>query len=553
VGGTAWNTGRAALAVATLWLLLAGLENRGLWAPDEPRGAQVAREMFSMRHGAGGLALLHLNREPYTEKPPLYYWLVSAASLLPGEVTERTARLPSALAGVATVAATVWLGTLLLDRRSALLGAALLLTVFKFSHLARRVQFDVLLTFFELGALAAFWRLDRGLGSAARNRLALHAGMGLALLTKGPVGFLIPVLSMAAYLGWERRLGDLRRAFSAPTLLVSLGPVLAWLALAVSLAPPDFFDRTVGTGLVGRYFEGTSHARPFYYYLYQFPVEFLPWTLLWPAVLVAGRRIFAASGADDARRRAWRFLLAPVAVSLVFFSISAGKRGLYLLPCFPAAALLCADSLWRLLAGRRRPPRPLAAGAALGGVGLVVLGIWTWQNGLEVAGFPVPALFCAVLVAAPLAGAVAWQAAVRRGALGAVPAVLVACAFAVEAAVFGVLYPAHDALRSMAPVAAAALRWTGPDEPIGLLGSESYAGGLAYYADRPISLLDEVEDLGPFWADGGRAVVMKTRKLPDVQATYDVAVRETLRDGDRALLVVVPAGDAPLRPHPPGS
>jgi len=427
--------GCALLALAALALLAPGLGAVGFSAPDEPRAAAVTREMFTMEHGPAGLVLLHLNGEAYTQKPPLYYWLASSASLLPGEVTEWSARLPSLLAGFATLLLTFALGRRLLGARNALLGVALLLTTYKFAHLSRRVQFDVVLAAFELGALLAFWRLDRGIGSDARNRIALHACLGLALLTKGPVGFLVPVLVAASHLAVERRLPDLRRAFSLPALLLSLGPILAWLAAAVALAPAGFLGDAVGGGVLARFFAGSSHARPFYYYLYQLPIECLPWTLLWPtAVWAARRRVFVA-GSDEGRRRAWRFLLAWLGASFAFFSLSAGKRGLYLLPSLPAVALLCADSLGLALRGRARPPRALTLGAAA--AALALLGAAVQLGRLEgISGIAVPPSFLAVLAGAPVVGAVAWIAAVRAGRAGRTVWVAIACVAAIEAAAF---------------------------------------------------------------------------------------------------------------------
>jgi len=529
--------GQALLALATVLMLVPAIDAIGLWAPDEPRAAAVAREMFTMQHGPAGLVLLHLNREAYTEKPPLYYWLVSAVSLAPGEVTEWSARLPSMLAGIATIALTVVFGARLVGMRAALLGAALLLTTFKFSHYARRVQFDVVLTVFELAAVYAFWRLDRGLGAAGRNRLAAHAFMSLALLTKGPVGFLIPVLTMAAYFGVERRLRDLRRLFTPGALAVSLGPILAWLVAAVALAPPGFFGETVGGGLISRYFAGTSHARPFYYFLYQFPIEFLPWCLLWPAVAWAGRRRVFVDGADPERRRAWRFLLAWVGASFVFFSISAGKRGIYMVPCFPAAALLCADALEALLAGRARPPRALTVGAALAAAALVGVAVG-FARADEVAGAELPHAFLLLVAGAPLLAAAAWWIVARRGPARRVAWVAVGCAFCIEVGVFQILYPALDDVRSMKRVATAALRWLPPGERIALLGSESMVGGLQYYAERPVIFIDDVEDLPAYFAEGGRAVVMKTRKLERVREHTEVTVLDRLREGDRELVIV---------------
>ena len=87
------------------WLVLLGataffttdLANIDLWAPDEPRYAAIAEELRTGRHGAGGLLLLHLNDEPYSQKPPLYFWLAAALGLASGRVDELAARLPSAV------------------------------------------------------------------------------------------------------------------------------------------------------------------------------------------------------------------------------------------------------------------------------------------------------------------------------------------------------------------------------------------------------------------------------------------------------------------------
>ena len=343
---------RLSLAVlaATAVLLLTGLGWLDADAPDEPRALQIAEEMRSFEHGPEGLVLLHLNGEVYTQKPPLYYWLAVAAGAPGGRVSELAARLPSALAGIFVAWLTIHFGTRLLGSGSGVLGAAILVTVYEFAHLARRVQFDVLLTAFELGALASFWWLDRGLGRPRLYQALLHLCLGLAVLTKGPVGFLIPALTIVAFLLWERRPRDLARVFPLWGFVLSLGPGLVWISVATALAPEGYAATAVGENVFGRFFAGTSHVRPFYYYLLVFPQEFLPWTLAWPALFVIGRRQIFAAGADASTQRAWRLLLAAIAVSLVFFSLSSGKRGLYQLPIFPAAALLTADALLTWLA-----------------------------------------------------------------------------------------------------------------------------------------------------------------------------------------------------------
>ena len=190
----------ASIGVAALYL--SGLGATDLWAPDEPRYAHVADEIVAGGHGATGLIVMHVGGEPYSEKPPLYFWLAALASAPAGQVTEVSARLPSALAGLAAIALTAVLGRRVLGPAGALWGAVLLATVFDFAFLARRARLDVLLTLTTVAAFYAVWRIDRGEGARRGNVALLHGAMGLGVLTKGPVA-LLPLLAAAVYLAWE--------------------------------------------------------------------------------------------------------------------------------------------------------------------------------------------------------------------------------------------------------------------------------------------------------------------------------------------------------------
>jgi 4-amino-4-deoxy-L-arabinose transferase-like glycosyltransferase len=569
------------LLVAAALLLLVGLGRVDAWAPDEPRYLQVSEEMRAAPHGATSRLVPHLNGRAYDQKPPLYFWLAALAGAPAGRVSEAAARLPSAVAGVALVALTLAIGTRLLGWRTGLLGAAILLTTFEFAHLARRVQLDVVLALLETAALALFWRVDRGIGRRAPQVAALHLCLGLAVLTKGPVGFLVPILAIAAYLAWERRLRDLPKSVPLWALALSLGPGLAWIAAAARVSGGGFAAGALGENLVGRFFAGTSHDRPFYYYAYQLPVDFLPWTLLAPALWLAGRRIFArparATDAADRRadapdaaadraalaargerrhqsvQRAWRFLLAIVGTSVVFFSLSSGKRGLYLLPAFPALAILLADALGRELAGRMKLPRVLAAGLVAGTVAVLAVGV-----AVVIVGMPfvahLPALdgidrisfgaFGGAAVAVAI-GAIAFWVVLRRSGAGALrrTSVAVAAAWAVELAAFQILYPAIDGMRSPRPIAVAAAGVTPEGAPIGLVSDRAMAGGLLYYGGRPVVPLRSPESIRKFLDGGGRTFVVKQRKLERVTAHTPVREVSRSRAGRRAVLVVV-AGDA---------
>jgi 4-amino-4-deoxy-L-arabinose transferase-like glycosyltransferase len=553
---------RAALLVAAALLLFAQLGALEASAPDEPRYLQISEELRALEQGPRGLVLLHLNREPYTQKPPLYYWLAAAAGAAHGHVTELAGRLPSALAGVLTVWVTLALGTRLLGGRAAFAGAALLLTTYEFARLARRVQLDPLLALWETLALAAFWRLDRGIGRRAPNAALFHGALGLAALTKGPVGFLVPVLIAVAYLAWEGRLRDLRRAFPLWGPLLSIAPGLAWIAAATSFAPAGFAETALTDNLLGRFFQGIAHDRPIYYFLYQLPIDFLPWTLLFPVAATGAWRVLRSAETTPETRRAWRFLLAWIGASLVFFTLSSGKRGLYLLPMFPALALVCAGGLERWLAGRARPPRRLAALAiavaalftALGTAALRVsrgeipdlpaVAAWLSPSDLAVIDLGLIRAFGIVLIASVALAAAAWFALSQaRSSAQRFVFVPIGLAYAALFAVFAMLYPAIDPLRSVRPIADAASALTPPDRSIGLYDEHNLVGGLAYYAEDPVVELATPADVERFFAEGGRVVVAKADKLAGAALPGEVAA--SFRGGARRVVLITPVASEP--------
>ncbi len=474
--GSSWVV--AMLAVAAL-SVLAGLGRPDLSSPDEARYAQVAEEMRAFEHGAAGLALLHLNGEVYDQKPPLWFWLAALAGTPGGRVSELAARLPSALAALGTVLLALRLGTSLLGRPSGLVAAAILATTVEFAILARRASLDALLTFFTTLALACFWRFERGAQAGRGALLGMHLALALAVLTKGPVGFLVPLLAVAAYLAWERRLGDLRRLLAPGALLLSLGPGLAWLAITVALAPEGYLASGVVDNLFGRFLVG-KHAQPLYFYLEKSPQQFVPWTLAWPLVWWIGRSHVFASGAAPGAARAWRFLLAWVAAALVFFSLSSGKRGLYLLPAYPAAALLCADALVRAL--RDRVALPARASVALG-VALALVaaaaGVLLDSNLLPDAARP---LAWVTLGSALVAGSALWLHQRRRLSLASALAVAWLCLVGVQVSAFVFLGPSLAEQRSARRLAARAAELALPGDSIALYREQSLVGGIAYHA-----------------------------------------------------------------------
>jgi 4-amino-4-deoxy-L-arabinose transferase-like glycosyltransferase len=536
---------RGLLIAGAAVLLLGRLGAADFSASDEPRYGQIADELHSGVHGAKGWILLHLGGEPYSQKPPLYYWLATLAATGQERVSELAARLPSALAGIGLVWMVLRFGSRWLGAGVGLLGASFLLTMHEFATRARRVHLDVLLALFETGALAAFWCFERGVGPRRLHLALFHLCLGLGVLTKGPVGFVVPVLIVVAYRVWEGRWRDLHRLFPPWALALSVAPGLAWLASAVALAPAGFLRDALVENLVGRFFAGTSHARPFYYYFYHFPIDLLPWSLLAPLLYTAARcraRVGAAPRESSALRR---FLVAWVAIPFLFFTVSAGKRGLYLLPAYPAVALLLADALCGVLEDRRTLPKglTLTAVAVASAVAVAALRLVVWPPAGDHTAMRAMGIGALVVLAA---GVLLWKylgsgSGVWEKRVG----VLVVAVFGVELLVQQVFFPGLNAERSPRPIAEAAASLTRADEPVGLFGNRAMLGGLIYYGRRRIVAMNTPESFTAFFSEGGRVIVVREKKLDRITAFTRVEERFRARSGSRTVLVVTARDDGP--------
>lgn len=322
----------AVLVLAAL-LFLWNLGGHDLWAPDEPYFGEGAREMVVDGHWL----VPHVNGVVTTDKPPLFFWTIAALSLPGGEVTPWTARLPSALAALATLLLVIRLARRVggAERpRLAWLAPLTLATTLMFWEKARWAQIDALLCLLIWVALSAFEAWRAGDADGRRAGLLFWLAAALAVLAKGPVGLLLPLGIALGILGVDREIGRWKRFAPASGPLVFAVVVGLWMVAATFWSRADysvwgalrehFLDRAV---------HGLHHAQPPWYYLEVLPLHLLPWSGLVPGALVlAWRRRDAAD----------RFLLVAALFVVVFFSISTEKRDLYVLPAVPAFALLVA-------------------------------------------------------------------------------------------------------------------------------------------------------------------------------------------------------------------
>ncbi|MBL8486478.1 MAG: glycosyltransferase family 39 protein [Rhodocyclaceae bacterium] len=357
----------SAIGRRTVWLLVAAftllwfgtLDQRALIKPDEGRYAEIAREMAL----AGDWVTPRLNGIKYFEKPPLQYWATAAAFKAFGE-DEWTARLWPALTGWLAVLAVGFAGSRLFGPGAGLAAAAVLGSSLLAVVIGHFNVLDMGLTAFLTLALAGLLMANREAAGAAQGRrwmLLTWAALALAVLSKGLVALVLAGGTLVLYSLLARDLSPWRRLHPVAGILVFLAIAAPWF-VAVSLANPEFprfffihehFER----------FLTTTHRRtqPAWYFLPVLLAGALPWTF---PVLQAW---WQEGLADRGRPFRPRLLLAVWALVIIgFFSLSGSKLPSYILPMFPALALLA--GAWVAKADGRLLARHFAAAAVLAAV-----------------------------------------------------------------------------------------------------------------------------------------------------------------------------------------
>lgn len=323
-----------------------------LLAIDEARYAGVAWEMLTHNHWL----VPHKNGQPYSDKPPLLFWLLAGGWWLLGP-SVAWARLVPGLFALATLTTTGLLARGLWPRapRAALLAPTVLLGFPLWALWTPLLMFDVVLTFWVLVAIAGV--ALAGLRGRRSGWLLVALGLGLGTLTKGPVAFLhaLPVMLLAPL--WRPRPHRGWWPWYACVLLACLtgaGLALAWALPAAQVGGTDYARAILWDQSAGRVSDSFAHEHGPLWYLLWLPLLLFPW-ILWPSTWSGLVRLRPRADAGVRFLTCW---LLPVFAA---FCLISGKQIHYLLPLLPGMALLLARGL-SLVVDRPGP----------GGVGLLV-------------------------------------------------------------------------------------------------------------------------------------------------------------------------------------
>jgi len=504
------------LVAASLGTYFIGNGQISFWDRDESRYAEATREMLS----TGDYIVPRFNRDLRLAKPILIYWLVAIAYKVFGE-GEFAARFWPGIFACATCLLTALLATKMYGRRAGVFSAFVLATSALFVVEAKLTSPDVLLCFFVMASIVCLYEVAGGNGRWPAA-MGFWVALALATLTKGPVGLLMVFTTGIAYAAMTRSIAFVRHLKPVPGILVFLAIVLPWVVAAQGGTDGELLRVGLGYNVLDRAIrplEGHSGFAAFY------PITAIgalfPWFFfLIPALIWTWRR--------GHRDRAGIFLLCWIAAPLVMMEYIQTKMVHYMMPVYPAVAILVGGLFARLSSGDREQPSMRAAWLVKGstlvlwlllGVGIPVL---LWQRDMsrfvpEVLWFSVPAV---------VAGAVSFVLLQRRRFTAAFIS-LAAGAFVLWAALAGGTLARLDWIRPSKPLAQSALGAAAEERSrVALWGYEEPS--LIYYLGGPVTILDDLDEAEKWLATEGNVAVVDSKRLE--------LLRQRLKDSLRVIV-----------------
>ncbi len=482
-----------AVLMPLCWL---GISNHGFWGTDEPRVAEIGREMAL----TANWAVPTLNQKPFLEQPPLYYAALAVTFKIFG-ASDRVARVPSALFSMGGAIALFFLTTMILGPRAGFYSAFIMATSFEYFQIGHWVLVDSALTCFVITAMALFMA---GYSSGSKKKklffyCLFYFSCTLAFYSKGFIGVVIPGLGIVTFLLFDRNLKELFRMHLWLGLLIFSALVLPWFLalwrqggaeyLKVVLVE-NHLNRFIRPGMLG-------HAQPFYFYFSDFPPGFLPWIILILPVLY--RSFSKVRELPETSRRGLLFAKCWFFSGFVFLSLASGKRLLYTLPIFAPLSMLTGlyIDLISESANVRKVEKffmwilgafPLAVGAAAGPLYLH-FSEGDMPEGLHGVPFTIMVLSAVAVAPSLVALWFLFRGYVRRFLLTNGLTL-----FGLLVLVLTALVPMVDRYRSVAPFCEQVKSAVGNEKPLyAYIADESLRGAIPFYTGRYIEEVYSLE------------------------------------------------------------
>jgi hypothetical protein len=493
-------------------------------------------------------------------KPPLFHWSAALVSKLMGRLDEFTTRLSSAFYATLGVMVIYLFGRKLFGAQTALLGGGILATTLVYTNQALTARVDMTLCFFVTLGLVIFYSLYRGFLTGLIWYFVFYLALGIGVLAKGPLGILLPALVIGSFLALKKRWDLVFKFAFHPGLILTLLVGVGWYAMALMRGGEGFMNQQLLQENLRRFYGGSGHSHPIYYYITYLFSAGLPWSLFLAFLLWDSFKKKSLVGEDILFLKLW-FL-----VMFAFFSISVGKRPVYLLPLYPALSMLMAVWFYHhdaLPAGTVRY-RWVAMFAGLLGVLLLIISfgaLWNHDSGwffAPIESFLKPkdranlilvknslAAFGAPFTVVALISSLLWLslaqclwAARLRSATHRLILISILTGYVSRGMVMPVIAEARSYRSFMEQVD----QWIKPGDKLYLFGESFNSDSVVFYHGGPIETIEQSpEAIAAKVGPGNDLIIMANRSWAEIQR-YDRTIPAPVLSGTST----GPEGDAPL-------
>lgn len=328
------------LFFVSLCILAPGISSLPPTDRDESRYVVTSERMADI----GDMVDLRYQDRPRYLQPAGIYWLQSTAARLfdgPEHDSIWAYRLPSLLGAIGAVLLTGWLGATFFGRNVGIGAALLLAACFSLNYEARNAKIDATLLFAITTAQVALMRAYVQPQISRLNAFVFWAAIGVGLMLKGPIILIVAGSTVAALVAWDRKGAWLKKLHAGWGALLVLAIALPWFIAINTQTNGAFFERAVMRNFLGKVNAGEQgHSGPFGYHIALFLLVF------WPGALLAVRA-FGFAWRERAEP-AIRFLICWIIPTWIIFEFVATKLPHYVLPTYPAIALIAAAGLFNL-------------------------------------------------------------------------------------------------------------------------------------------------------------------------------------------------------------
>jgi 4-amino-4-deoxy-L-arabinose transferase len=359
--------------VCFLFIYIIPLGIRPLVIPDEVRYAEIPREILA----SGDWIVPHLNGLQYFEKPVMGYWLNGFAIKIFGENAFAVRFFSAVSAGLSALMVFFLSSRFENHTRKGVVAAIVYLTFFLVYGLGVFNVLDGMFSVFLTACTGFFfmaWSCRDHLPSYYGYLILTGIFCGFAFLTKGFLAFAIPISIIVPFLIWEKNYKMIFQASWIP-ILTALTAILPW-AVLIHFKAPDFWNFFFWHEHVKRFFsEGAQHKESFFFFFMVLPAALLPWTFLVPASIAGLRE-------KGLKSPLLRYALCWFTFPFLLLSISSGKLSTYILPCFPALAILLSIGLIEYLDSQKTYWFDKGVLFLMGFMGLLIVTLFILQTGI---------------------------------------------------------------------------------------------------------------------------------------------------------------------------